>query len=140
MRIEKLVYGGAGLSRNDGKVVMTPFVLAGEDVEVRVVKPKKEFDEAVTADHSARFSQSVGRELGPLPGFVVDPTIGAQSFQHSGDGRRTNVQLAGNVGRRHDLIRAAEPVDGLQVVLHRGRGLRRHGALESEPRVSRSFS
>ena len=46
VRIEKLVYGGAGLSRNDGKVVMTPFVLAGEDVEVRVVKAKKEFDEA----------------------------------------------------------------------------------------------
>ncbi len=32
-RIEKLVYGGEGLSRIDGEVVFTPFVLPGEEVE-----------------------------------------------------------------------------------------------------------
>jgi 23S rRNA (uracil1939-C5)-methyltransferase len=32
--IEKLVYGGEGLSRVDGEVVFTPFVLPGETVEV----------------------------------------------------------------------------------------------------------
>jgi 23S rRNA (uracil1939-C5)-methyltransferase len=34
LRIEKLVYGGEGLSRVDGEVVFTPFVLPGETVEV----------------------------------------------------------------------------------------------------------
>ena len=33
LRIEKLVYGGDGLSRLDGEVVFTPFVLPGETVE-----------------------------------------------------------------------------------------------------------
>ncbi len=78
MRIEKLVYGGAGLSRNDGKVVMTPFVLAGEDVQVRVVKAKKEFDEAAVEQIL---------EASPLR---VDPncryfaTCGGCNYQHTG--------------------------------------------------------
>ncbi len=33
LRIEKLVYGGEGLSRLDGEVVFTPFVLPGEAIE-----------------------------------------------------------------------------------------------------------
>lgn len=33
LRIEKLVYGGEGLSRPEGEVVFTPFVLPGEAVE-----------------------------------------------------------------------------------------------------------
>lgn len=32
--IEKLVYGGDGLSREGGQVVLTPFVLPGEEVEI----------------------------------------------------------------------------------------------------------
>src|ERR1700735_2000841 len=32
LRVEKLVYGGDGLSRVDGEVVFTPFVLPGETV------------------------------------------------------------------------------------------------------------
>jgi 23S rRNA (uracil1939-C5)-methyltransferase len=57
LKIEKLVYGGEGLSRSDGEVVFTPFVLPGELVEasrsgarrqaeraslVRVVEPAPE--------------------------------------------------------------------------------------------------
>jgi tRNA/tmRNA/rRNA uracil-C5-methylase (TrmA/RlmC/RlmD family) len=34
LTIEKLVYGGEGLSRVDGEIVFTPFVLPGEVVEV----------------------------------------------------------------------------------------------------------
>ncbi len=33
LRVEKLIYGGDGLSRLDGEVVFTPFVLPGETVE-----------------------------------------------------------------------------------------------------------
>ena len=32
LRIEKLVYGGEGLSRLNGEVIFTPFVLPGERV------------------------------------------------------------------------------------------------------------
>jgi len=39
--IEKLVYGGEGLSRVDGEVVFTPFVLPGEVVQVAPPESKK---------------------------------------------------------------------------------------------------
>ncbi len=38
--IEKLVYGGDGLSRTDGQVMLTPFVLPGETVSVETAKKK----------------------------------------------------------------------------------------------------
>ncbi|HEX4167051.1 MAG TPA: class I SAM-dependent RNA methyltransferase [Bryobacteraceae bacterium] len=40
VKIEKLVYGGDGLSRLDGQVVLTPFVLPGETVAVETAKAK----------------------------------------------------------------------------------------------------
>lgn len=42
LRIEKLVYGGDGLARLDGKVVLTPFVLPGELVEAEVDRAKND--------------------------------------------------------------------------------------------------
>ena len=41
LHIEKLVYGGDGLSRADGEVVFTPFVLPGETVEVERVESRR---------------------------------------------------------------------------------------------------
>ena len=38
--IEKLVYGGDGLSRVDGTVVFTPYVLPGERVRAEVAREK----------------------------------------------------------------------------------------------------
>jgi len=40
--VEKLVYGGAGLSRHDGRVVMTPFVLPGEKIHVAIERERKD--------------------------------------------------------------------------------------------------
>jgi len=40
--VEKLVYGGAGLSRHEGRVVLTPFVLPGETVRIAVAREKKD--------------------------------------------------------------------------------------------------
>jgi 23S rRNA (uracil1939-C5)-methyltransferase len=42
LTIEKLVYGGEGLSRLDGKVVLTPFVLPGEVVRAEVDRAKND--------------------------------------------------------------------------------------------------
>ncbi len=44
--IEKIVYGGKGLGRIDGKVVFVPFVIDGEKVEVDIKKEKKSIVEA----------------------------------------------------------------------------------------------
>ena len=41
LHIEKLVYGGEGLSRLDGEVVFTPFVLPGETVEADRTEARK---------------------------------------------------------------------------------------------------
>jgi 23S rRNA (uracil1939-C5)-methyltransferase len=42
LRIEKLVYGGDGLTRADGRVILTPFVLPGELVRAEVRSGKKD--------------------------------------------------------------------------------------------------
>ena len=41
MTIEKLVYGGEGLSRVDGQVILSPFVLPGETAEVERIEERK---------------------------------------------------------------------------------------------------
>ena len=40
--IEKLVYGGDGLARDDGRVVLTPFVLPGETVRAEISRAKND--------------------------------------------------------------------------------------------------
>lgn len=46
VEIEKLIPGGKGLCRVEGKVVFVPYVLPGEKVEIRITKEKKSFSEA----------------------------------------------------------------------------------------------
>jgi 23S rRNA (uracil1939-C5)-methyltransferase len=46
LKIEKLVYGGDGLSRVDGEVVFTPFVLPGETVETERSGSRKQAQRA----------------------------------------------------------------------------------------------
>lgn len=42
LTIEKLVYGGDGLARSDGRVILTPFVLPGENVLAEVAPARKD--------------------------------------------------------------------------------------------------
>jgi 23S rRNA (uracil1939-C5)-methyltransferase len=44
--IEKLIPGGKGLARLDGKVIFVPYVLPGEVVEINIIEEKKSFSEA----------------------------------------------------------------------------------------------
>jgi len=46
MKIEKLVYGGFGIGREEGKVYFVPYVLPDEEVVVSPIKEKKEYIEA----------------------------------------------------------------------------------------------
>ncbi len=43
VKIEKLVFGGQGLSRTEGKVVFVWGGLPGEEVEIKIIKKKKNF-------------------------------------------------------------------------------------------------
>ena len=47
IKIEKLVFGGQGLCRSDGKVVFVWGGLPGEEVEIKIIKKKKNFIEGV---------------------------------------------------------------------------------------------
>jgi 23S rRNA (uracil1939-C5)-methyltransferase len=46
IHIEKMVYGGKGLSRDLKLVTFVPFTLPGEEVQVQIVKRKKDYQEA----------------------------------------------------------------------------------------------
>ncbi|MFA6105831.1 MAG: TRAM domain-containing protein [Patescibacteria group bacterium] len=47
VKIEKLVFGGQGLARSDGQVIFVWGGLPGEEVEIKVLKKKKNFVEGV---------------------------------------------------------------------------------------------
>jgi len=46
LKIEKVVAGGQGMARHEGRVVFVPGVLPGEEVDVDVVEAKKDFAKA----------------------------------------------------------------------------------------------
>jgi 23S rRNA (uracil1939-C5)-methyltransferase len=46
LEIEKMVYGGRGMGRRDGKVIFVPFTAPGELVQAEITKDRKEFAEA----------------------------------------------------------------------------------------------
>ncbi|MCK9295756.1 MAG: 23S rRNA (uracil(1939)-C(5))-methyltransferase RlmD [Desulfobulbaceae bacterium] len=77
VQIEKLIIGGSGLGRlPDGKVVLVPYVLPGEEVEVRPVSKKKNYMEA----RAVKVLQpSADRVNPPCPYF---PQCGGCDFQH----------------------------------------------------------
>lgn len=48
IRIEKIIYPGKSLARNNGKIIFTNHGLAGEEVEINIIKEKKDYAEAIT--------------------------------------------------------------------------------------------
>ena len=46
IEIEKMVYGGKGMGRVEGKVVFVPFAAPGERVQAEVVNEKRDYAEA----------------------------------------------------------------------------------------------
>jgi 23S rRNA (uracil1939-C5)-methyltransferase len=79
LTIEKLVYGGDGLSRlAEGKTVFTPFVLPGEEVSATIIQEKSSFSRA-----------TVDQVLKPSP-YRIQPTCpyfgscGGCHYQHAG--------------------------------------------------------
>jgi 23S rRNA (uracil1939-C5)-methyltransferase len=86
--VEKLVYGGDGLSRHEGRVVLTPYVLPAEQVQVAIARERKDMLEA-------RVEQIVT----PSP-QRVEPTCphfgscGGCHYQHAAYGYQVEQKIA----------------------------------------------
>ncbi len=65
VKIEKWVYGGAGLGRVEGQVTLVPFVLPGEEVKVEAVKSRAGLVEARAVEWTARSEDRID----PLCGY-----------------------------------------------------------------------
>ena len=78
MTVEKLVYGGDGLARLDGRVVFAPFVLPGERVRVRAEREKPGLIHAGTEEI---LQPSAARMAAPCPVFG---SCGGCHYQHAG--------------------------------------------------------
>ncbi len=77
MTVEKLVYGGDGLGRVDGQVVLVPFVLPGERVQVR---PQLEKPGILRAGLRAVLEPAPERVVPPCPYFA---RCGGCHYQHA---------------------------------------------------------
>jgi len=75
---EKLVYGGDGLSRVDGRVVFVPYVLAGERV---LVEPKSERGGLLRGEVREMLTSAAGRVE---PGCPYFGRCGGCHYQHAG--------------------------------------------------------
>jgi len=77
IEVEKLVYGGDGLSRHEGRVVLTPYVLPAEQVRVEVARERKDMLEARVDEV---LKPSPHRVAPPCPHFGI---CGGCHYQHA---------------------------------------------------------
>ncbi|MBZ5592391.1 MAG: class I SAM-dependent RNA methyltransferase [Acidobacteriia bacterium] len=76
--MEKLIYGGDGLARLDGQVVLAPFVLPGERAAVEVVEQKAGLMRSKLVEVR---EASADRVIPPCPHFM---RCGGCHYQHAG--------------------------------------------------------
>jgi 23S rRNA (uracil1939-C5)-methyltransferase len=86
--IEKLVYGGDGLSRLDSKVVFTPYVLPGETVRAQVERIKNDLSRSRLLDV---LEPSPARLTAPCPYFQ---RCGGCHYQHADYGFQVEQKRA----------------------------------------------
>ena len=75
--VEKLVYGGDGLARDGGRVVLTPFVLPGERATVALVQKRKDLVRAKLLSVQEPSSERV------KPGCPYFGRCGGCDYQHA---------------------------------------------------------
>jgi 23S rRNA (uracil1939-C5)-methyltransferase len=79
LTIEKLVYGGSGMGRHDGKVVFLPFSIPGDHVEAEVRVDKKRY---VVAELKRILQPGSGRRDAPCPYFGNCGGCGWQQLEY----------------------------------------------------------
>lgn len=76
VEIEKLVYGGDGLARADGRVILAPYVIPGEKVEVKTTRSQG------SVDHSRVVEWVAKAEFRETPACPVFGVCGGCHYQH----------------------------------------------------------
>ncbi len=79
VQIEKPIYGGAFLARDEGKAVFVPLALPGETARVRLIEQKKGY---ATAELKEVITQAPERTLPACPHFGA---CGGCHYQHADD-------------------------------------------------------
>jgi 23S rRNA (uracil1939-C5)-methyltransferase len=97
VRIDKWVYGGAGLARTDGRVTLTPFVLPGERARVKL-------HDGVRADLIEVLEPSAERVAPPCPLFG---RCGGCHYQHA----PYEYQVARKVEILHEQLRRVGKIE-----------------------------
>lgn len=77
LRIEKQIYGGAGLARHEGKAIFVPFTLPGESVEAQITQDHGSY---ANADLEKLLEASPQRAHPPCPYFAE---CGGCHYQHA---------------------------------------------------------
>jgi 23S rRNA (uracil1939-C5)-methyltransferase len=77
IEIEKLVYGGDGLSRQDGQVILTPLVLPGEQVSVETSRIKN----GLLRGSATSIEQASAHRIEPLCPYFGE--CGGCQYQHA---------------------------------------------------------
>jgi 23S rRNA (uracil1939-C5)-methyltransferase len=93
LTIEKLVYGGNGLSRLDGKVILTPFVLPGEVVRVETERAKNDL-----------WRGQLLEVLQPSPSRVAP---GCPYFQRCGGCQYQHIDYPFQLEQKREILREA---------------------------------
>ncbi|HSB17500.1 MAG TPA: class I SAM-dependent RNA methyltransferase [Bryobacteraceae bacterium] len=109
LTVEKLVYGGAGLGRLEGRAVLVPFVLPGEVVTIEV---KRERSGMAEARATAMLLRSPERVEPQCPYFA---RCGGCSYQHAG----YEFQLAQKTAIAREVLRRVgklEPLGEIAIV------------------------
>jgi len=88
LRIEKAIYGGAGLAREQGRAVFVPFTLGGEVVEAHMVVEKNGY---ATAEVDTILEPSPARREAPCPYFG---RCGGCHYQHAEYGAQVEMKLS----------------------------------------------
>ena len=91
LTIEKLVYGGEGLARLEGKVVLVPFVLPGEVVRAEIDRAKNDL-----------WRGRLIEVLQPAPSRV---TPGCPYFQRCGGCQYQHIDYAIQVEQKREILR-----------------------------------
>ncbi|HMD47781.1 MAG TPA: TRAM domain-containing protein [Bryobacteraceae bacterium] len=101
LTIEKLVYGGEGLARLDGKVVLVPFVAPGEQVRAEVERVKNDLFRGRVIDVVSPGSSRVA------PGCPYFLRCGGCQFQHLD----YKVQVEQKIAALREVLRRVGKID-----------------------------
>ncbi|MGA2434885.1 MAG: class I SAM-dependent RNA methyltransferase [Bryobacteraceae bacterium] len=99
--IDKLIYGGQGLGRLDGRVVFVPFVLPGERLTVEVQVERPGLLEAMPRDFIERSAERIE------PGCPYFYRCGGCQYQHASYA----AQLAAKSGILADVLRRVGKIE-----------------------------